>query len=85
MIMGLSLNQGLILLPSYLPAFPYQDDPVLHIYAGMASLYLAQPSTEISLWDTNRLRDARTHFEHAVALDAANPIAEAFLAKVRMF
>lgn len=29
---------------SYLPSFPYSDNPVLHIYAGLISLYTAQPS-----------------------------------------
>jgi len=29
---------------SYLPAFPYQDNPLLHLYAGLISLHLSQPS-----------------------------------------
>lgn len=32
----------------YLPSFPFQDNPVLHVYAGMISLYLSQPSNETS-------------------------------------
>ena len=32
----------------YLPSYPYQDNPVLHIYAGLIALYLAQPPGEIS-------------------------------------
>ncbi|KDQ07788.1 hypothetical protein BOTBODRAFT_591586 [Botryobasidium botryosum FD-172 SS1] len=27
----------------YLPSFPYQDNPVLHTYAGLLSLFMAQP------------------------------------------
>jgi hypothetical protein len=31
-------------LPSYLPAFPYRDNPLLHLYAGLSSLYLSHPT-----------------------------------------
>lgn len=30
----------------YLPSLPYQDNPVLHVYAGFISLFLAQPLVE---------------------------------------
>jgi hypothetical protein len=33
-------------LSRYLPAFPYQDNPVLHVYAGLIKLFLAQPEDE---------------------------------------
>lgn len=29
----------------YLPSYPYQDNPVLHVYAGLMALYLAQPAS----------------------------------------
>ena len=32
----------------YLPSYPYQDNPVLHVYAGLIALYLAQPASDIS-------------------------------------
>ncbi|KAI0750952.1 hypothetical protein C8Q80DRAFT_1099889 [Daedaleopsis nitida] len=32
----------------YLPSYPYQDNAVLHTYAGLIALYLAQPSGENS-------------------------------------
>lgn len=45
-------SQALDELELYLPSFPYQDNPVLHIYAGLLCLHLAQKPdgdfTEIS-------------------------------------
>lgn len=38
----------LTLVHSYLPSLPYQENPILHTYAGMLSLYLAQPSVQAS-------------------------------------
>jgi len=35
-------------LELYLPSLPYQDNPVLHVYAGLISLYLAQPQANAS-------------------------------------
>ncbi|KAF4601964.1 hypothetical protein EYR40_005165 [Pleurotus pulmonarius] len=35
----------LTLVRRYLPTFPYQENPMLHMFAGMLSLYLAQPSS----------------------------------------
>ncbi|KAK0206739.1 hypothetical protein DFS33DRAFT_1486309 [Desarmillaria ectypa] len=43
-IMAGHFKQALDELELYLPSFPYQDDPVLHNYAGLLSLYLSQPS-----------------------------------------
>ncbi|KAG8964801.1 hypothetical protein FRC03_001334, partial [Tulasnella sp. 419] len=34
-------------LELYLPSFPYQDNPVLQLYAGLIFLYQAQPSTTL--------------------------------------
>ncbi|OCH92154.1 hypothetical protein OBBRIDRAFT_791531 [Obba rivulosa] len=75
-------------LELYLPSLPYQDNPVLHIYAGLISLYLAQPQanpTELGTsfderhWNLGLLREAQAHFERARALDPSNTVAVAFL------
>lgn len=41
----------------YLPAFPYQDNPVLHTYAALLSLYTAQPSADEGLNSRWRLSE----------------------------
>ncbi|KAI0774419.1 hypothetical protein C8Q74DRAFT_1368897 [Fomes fomentarius] len=76
-------------LDLYLPSYPYQDNPVLHTYAGLIAFYLAQPSGDISDettsghgWDTNILRDAQAHLERARAIDPSNLVAEAFLCQL---
>ncbi|RPD80955.1 hypothetical protein L226DRAFT_125361 [Lentinus tigrinus ALCF2SS1-7] len=76
-------------LDLYLPSYPYQDNPVLHVYAGLIALYLAQPADEISEetrygqgWDANLVRDARAHLEHARAIDPSNIMADAFLSQL---
>ncbi|KAF7985250.1 hypothetical protein HWV62_7916 [Athelia sp. TMB] len=74
-------------LDLYLPSFPYQDNPILHIYAGLLRVYAAQPQEDhpneapVS-FDTISLRDAQSHFERARALDVDNIVANAFLAKI---
>ncbi|KAJ7228480.1 hypothetical protein GGX14DRAFT_346285 [Mycena pura] len=71
-------------LELYLPSFPYQDNPLLHIYAGLLSLYLAQPALETaSQSNPTLLRDAQSHFERARALGPNSTIADAFLWRVR--
>jgi hypothetical protein len=56
---------------------------VLHIYAGLSSLYLAQSASGSSItFDMVLVRDARTQLEHAKALDPDNAVAQAFLDKV---
>ncbi|KAJ7498713.1 hypothetical protein FB451DRAFT_1202811, partial [Mycena latifolia] len=54
------------------------------LYAGLLSLYLAQP-VEGGNSQSNPLllRDAQSHFERAKALDPANAIADAFLRKIQ--
>ncbi|TFK94655.1 hypothetical protein K466DRAFT_245788 [Polyporus arcularius HHB13444] len=76
-------------LDLYLPSYPYQDNPVLHVYAGLVAIHLAQPAEEISEetrydqgWDANRLRDARAHLERARAIDPSNVVANAFLSQL---
>ncbi|THH14392.1 hypothetical protein EW146_g5931 [Bondarzewia mesenterica] len=80
-------------LELYLPSFPYQDNSVLHTYAGIVSLYLAQPpettdatlstgSTAERQFNESLVRDAQGHLERAVVIDAENMVAQAFLSKV---
>ncbi|EJF56607.1 hypothetical protein DICSQDRAFT_150351 [Dichomitus squalens LYAD-421 SS1] len=75
-------------LDLYLPSYPYQDNPVLHVYAGLVTLYLAQPENDVSSetnysWDLNLVRDAQAHFERARIVDPSNVVAEAFLSQVK--
>ncbi len=72
---------------SYLPSPPYQDNPVLHLYAGLLCLYLAQPvpadgSTHLS---RRTLRDAEHYLQRTRQLDPENTIASAWLDSVRLF
>ncbi|KAI0638332.1 hypothetical protein C8Q77DRAFT_1153995 [Trametes polyzona] len=76
-------------LDLYLPSYPYQDNPVLHIYAGLIALYLAQPASDMSEettygqgWDASHLRNAQAHFERARAIDPSNVVAETFLSQL---
>ncbi|KAI9056537.1 hypothetical protein FKP32DRAFT_1585798 [Trametes sanguinea] len=74
-------------LDLYLPSYPYQDNPVLHVYAGLIALYLAQPGGDNSEetiygWNASLLRDAQTHFERARTIDPSNVVAETFLSQV---
>ncbi|KAH9977838.1 hypothetical protein BGW80DRAFT_1284445 [Lactifluus volemus] len=62
-------------LELYLPSIPYQDNPVLHTYAGLICLRLAQWNNNLS-GDTQEqgsdqvmLREARQYLERARALD----------------
>ncbi|KAJ3832105.1 hypothetical protein EV361DRAFT_941506 [Lentinula raphanica] len=71
-------------LELYLPSFPYQDNPVLHVYAGLFCFYLAQENaydTGTAL-QTSLVREATTHFERARVLEPGNIIAVAFLHKI---
>ncbi|RDB22743.1 RNA polymerase I-specific transcription initiation factor rrn11 [Hypsizygus marmoreus] len=71
-------------LELYLPSFPYQDNPVLHVYAGLICLYLAQPVTSSGSAPFNAilLRDAQSHFDHAKGVDPDNVVAQGFLDKI---
>ncbi|KAF7352610.1 RNA polymerase I-specific transcription initiation factor rrn11 [Mycena venus] len=71
-------------LELYLPSFPYQDNAVLHVYAGLLSMYISQPTSErISQFNPTLLRSAQTYFERAKILDPDNSMAEAFLHKIQ--
>ncbi|KAJ7240353.1 hypothetical protein B0H12DRAFT_56921 [Mycena haematopus] len=69
-------------LELYLPSFPYQDNAVLHVYAGLLSMYIGQRTSELSQFNPTLLRSAQTYFERAKVLDPDNLTAEAFLQKV---
>lgn len=68
-----------------LPTFPFQDNPVLHVYAGLLAVYLAQPkpNPEVSIeghpWDMGLLAIAQSHFERAKSIDPDNCVAIGFL------
>ncbi|KAF9520862.1 hypothetical protein BS47DRAFT_1286631 [Hydnum rufescens UP504] len=77
-------------LELYLPSFPFQDNPVLHTYAGLIALFLAQPAGSISgprsqsqAREAMLIREAKSHFERALALDQENVVSLRFLDKVR--
>ncbi|KAG9032430.1 hypothetical protein FRB95_001483 [Tulasnella sp. JGI-2019a] len=83
-------------LELYLPIFPYHDNPILHLYAGLLCLYLAQKrpsegkqllssssmpaSLDISNLSTDRARSAQRYLDRAKTLDPENPTASTFLA-----
>ncbi|KAI0050181.1 hypothetical protein FA95DRAFT_1555881 [Auriscalpium vulgare] len=73
-------------LELYLPSLPYSDNPVLHTYAGLICLHLAQPEPDSSeapkQFDAARLRDAQGHLERAQLLDPTATVPQVFLAKI---
>ncbi|KAF8631621.1 hypothetical protein AX15_002363 [Amanita polypyramis BW_CC] len=68
-------------LELYLPSFPYQDNPILHAYAGLLSLYLSQEASKDPSRCSAFRREAQSHFGHAIELDADNFVAQAFIQK----
>ncbi|KAI0082413.1 hypothetical protein K474DRAFT_1585545 [Panus rudis PR-1116 ss-1] len=70
-------------LELYLPSPPYEDNPALHCYAGLLSLYLAQPQdTNLLSWNEGLIRNGHAFFEKAQNLDSECPFSEAWLEKV---
>lgn len=76
-------------LEFYLPSFPYRDNPVLHVYAGLLCIFIAQPpesaganEVEGTTYDSNSLSRAQIFLEHAKALDPYNIVASEFLHKL---
>ena len=68
----------------YLPSPPYQDNPVLHLYAGLLCLYLAQPNPgDVEHLKRRTLRDAEQYLQRTHQLDPENTIAIAWLKNVR--
>lgn len=67
----------------YLPSPPYQDNPVLHLYAGLVCLYLVQPTgASAGLTGVRSLRDAEHYLERAKFLDPNNVVARTWLQMV---
>lgn len=84
-IMAGQFRKALDELELYLPSFPYQDDPVLHNYAGLLSLYLSQSpisGVDDDVSNHSLLRSAQVHFRGAKALDSDNVIAAHFLSHI---
>ncbi|TFK28885.1 hypothetical protein FA15DRAFT_583830 [Coprinopsis marcescibilis] len=77
-------------LELYLPAFPFQDNPVLHTYAGLLALYIGQPPPEQKgrhavfhgTFDPIAIRESQSHFEHALTRDPDNVVARGFIDSV---
>ncbi|KAJ7929990.1 hypothetical protein B0H13DRAFT_2228379 [Mycena leptocephala] len=83
LILAEQYREALDELELYLPSLPYQDNPLLHIYAGLISTYIAQPTSQFSQFNPALLRSAQSHFERARVLDPDNAMADAFLRKVK--
>ncbi|KAJ3741488.1 hypothetical protein DFH05DRAFT_1528338 [Lentinula detonsa] len=80
-----ALDELELLLTRYLPSFPYQDNPVLHVYAGLLCFYLAQESVNSETpasFQPSFIREATAHFERAQMLDPGNIVATSFLHKI---
>ncbi|EGO27767.1 hypothetical protein SERLADRAFT_435521 [Serpula lacrymans var. lacrymans S7.9] len=89
LILSNRYREALDELELYLPSFPYHDNPVLHVYAGLLSLQLAQSSGEAQADDSHALYSgtldhAQTYLERARLLDPNNVVANAFLEKARV-
>ncbi|KAH9999822.1 hypothetical protein BJV77DRAFT_939661 [Russula vinacea] len=73
-------------LELYLPSPPYQDNSVLHTYAGLLCLRLAQSTMDTNASRSSQgtlLREAQQHLERARALDPEGVVAPAFIRRVR--
>ena len=70
--------------PRYLPSPPFQENSVLHAYAGLICLYLAQPHRPPNVSNEGRsLRDAQQYFDRAKYLDQDNIVATIWSNAVR--
>ncbi|GJE84253.1 RNA polymerase I-specific transcription initiation factor rrn11 [Phanerochaete sordida] len=66
-------------LELYLPSPPFQENSVLHAYAGLICLYLAQPNRAADVSSEGRsLRDAQQYLDRARYLDPNNLVAAAW-------
>ncbi|KAI9574640.1 hypothetical protein HD554DRAFT_2182014 [Boletus coccyginus] len=72
-----------------LPSFPYRDNAVLHIYAGMCSVFASRPGSgseaDVQSIDSEMLDRAQIFFERAKSLDPENIVVDSLLGMVRMF
>ncbi|CAL1701176.1 unnamed protein product [Somion occarium] len=77
-------------LELYLPSPPYEDNPILHIYAGLLCLYLSQGQQDSDIQYDDRqaelnasmLRDAQVFFERARVLDPENEFASSWIERI---
>ncbi|KAH8999167.1 hypothetical protein EDB92DRAFT_936187 [Lactarius akahatsu] len=76
-------------LELYLPSLPYQENSVLHTYAGLLCLRLADADLGRDAQEQKNdnakptlLREARQHLERAQALDPEGVVAQAFIRKI---
>ncbi|PAV21269.1 rna polymerase i transcription factor subunit rrn11 [Pyrrhoderma noxium] len=67
-------------LDLYLPSFPYQENPTLHIYAGLITLRLSKLANHTE--NKTLLIQARDHFTRTLALDQDNTIAKTFIEEI---
>ncbi|KAF9779453.1 hypothetical protein BJ322DRAFT_1087533 [Thelephora terrestris] len=70
----------------YLPSFPYQDNPVLHIYAGLICLYMSQDpdSRRDEKSPDSLLEEAKIHLNRVITIDPGNCVAHMFLDQVHI-
>ncbi|KAI0346804.1 hypothetical protein BDW22DRAFT_1404566 [Trametopsis cervina] len=70
-------------LELYLPSPPYQDNSMLHLYAGLICLHLVHaPDGTTGPTVRGTLREAEQYFERAVQLDAGNVVAATWLGQI---
>ncbi|KAM6496029.1 hypothetical protein JOM56_008735 [Amanita muscaria] len=66
----------------YLPSHPYQDNPILQIYTGFLSLYIAQEFPKDSARHSTLLEDAKSRLRRVKEIDPNNIIAQMFIEKI---
>ncbi|KAH7344987.1 hypothetical protein B0J17DRAFT_624242 [Rhizoctonia solani] len=68
-------------LDLYIVTMPFDQNPVLHLYAGMLWLFTAQPRAESLDGSPEELAEsaAKRHFRRAIALDPGNGFARGWL------
>lgn len=73
---------------SSLPSFPYRDNAVLHIYAGICTVFTSQSGTtselDVGSIDSEMLDRALIFFERAKSLDPENVVVDSLLCMVRI-
>jgi len=76
-------REALAELEFSLPSFPYRDNAVLHIYAGICSVLASQPSSasevDVQSIDSEMLGRAQIFFERAKSLDPENIVVDSLL------
>ncbi len=70
------------ILYRYLPSFPYQDNPILHLYAGLICFHLAD-HLDNEGGKESLLAQAKGHLDRSLALKSDDVTANAFVGEVR--